>query len=433
MGNARYAIGMPFQPLPTTILTNGDFDANVSSWTAYGNGVVASWVNATGALSSTGYLKALFTPGVLDNVGAYQTATASYLKGRTYAASAYIYSATGASRTGTIRIKSSGGTVLATGTVTMTSASTWYHVATEATLAAADTAMTVEIYVSAGASGAGEEVRIDRARLFLADDGRDGGDFVVPVDMAILGGTVVTGYPVANCRSENLQRKARFTRTTTQVAFDFGVPTNLDAIFIENVNTTQVRYAQMSGSWSGAVVSGDPNAGVNKWTGRRSVLALPTGGSWSAGRFWKIQFNTSFTNVRTDEDFFELGRVSFVRSGGLHTIPQNWGVPYRMQVEELGTDARYPGGTVTDKSLSLPYMTLGMAQDFQRNRGDSIETDIGRFVAMRKYQRVLHYENWDSGDDDNACVYMCKKSGPVGADYSRFPVISVDVGLEEVT
>lgn len=431
MGNARYAIGMPFQPLPTTMLTNGDFGTNVSGWTAYGNGVVASWVNATGALNSTGYLKALFTPGTLDNVGAYQTVTATFKNGRTYAASAYIYSATGASRTATMRLKSSGGTVLATATFAMTSASTWYHFGVNATLAAADTAMTLEIYVSAGASGAGEEVRIDRARLFLADDGRDGGDFVVPVDMAIIGGTAVAGYPYTNMRTENLQRTARFTLATTQVAFDFGVDVAADALFIENLNTTSIRYATMVGGWSGTVVSATPNVSANQWTGRRSILGTMT--SPASTRFWKLQYNMPAALARTDETYFEVGRICFVRNGGLHTIAQNWGLPYRMQVEELGLAARYPGGTTVDKSMSLPYMTLALSQNFQRNKGDSVETDIARFVAMRNYQRVLHFENWDSGDTNKTRAYLCKKSGPVGADYTQFPIMSVDVGLEEVT
>lgn len=169
-------------------ISNDSFRRNITGWSSVSDGgghtVTLSHQTGKGNRNQKGYLKALHShaSAAPTKVGASVAAAATYAADETYIAKAFIQSDTGSGRTGTIRIKD-GATVLATGTVTMTSSDTWYEVTCRATIGTPASTLTVEVYVSAGGV-LGEAVFIDDVNLskYVDDSFFDGASFDLPAD-----------------------------------------------------------------------------------------------------------------------------------------------------------------------------------------------------------------------------------------------------------
>jgi len=238
-------------------------------------------------------------------------------------------------------------------------------------------------------------------------------------------GDYPTTNPVTNVVNEHLVKSFS---VALEITFDLGTGVNPAAVLIEGLNfadSIQVENGATSGLGTNV---GSPVAPVrNKRTGRYSCfIEIP---SVTDKQHWGFSVPATGAVVPTEEftPGWQVGRVTWIREGGLHTMPQNWHLPVGQATQYEGAQRVLAGGKMESKASSQGFNVIDLTAQFDRNKGDNIEDDIGAMARTSPEDRYLTWFN--RGDVSEA--YLCTKIDFSG-NLDEFPAISVDMGLREV-
>jgi hypothetical protein len=442
VGNIQYAIGDPFDNMPSNQLANGNFTSalGVTSWTL--TNCTAVREADTGPRSDYPDVMKCTAVGSADLVvSSAVTSPVTRKKGVRYSFSVWVKFSVGSGLIEAV-LRENGGAEADNGmsTVyqTITDSSAWYNIVGDAVLTENDRTSVV-LQLTRASATAGQILTISRARVWVVNE--DSGDFIAPVDIWSAGGSEMDGYPSMNLNNSILGVSSRIDisseATAAYVWFDFGRNVIPEAAFVEGLNHEGLVLVYAANAHSGDSLTELDALTVsqNPFTKRYSRMADLTA-TPAEYRFWGFKFDVAGADtplVNENGYYFEMARACWVGEDGLRTIPQNWGTPYRTQPNQLAVSGRYAGGLVFDRNLCPIWMSFALQQDFDRSKEDNIEDHVASLVAMDRTDRILHFENkGGTVDPNNARAYICRQSGS-SADYSNWPILTVSMGLEELS
>ena len=260
------------------------------------------------------------------------------------------------------------------------------------------------------------------------------GDFFNPTSALLnsgaQGGSLATTNPVSNVIDEHLVKTLRCDSWTTDlnIGFDLGASVEPAGVLIENLNfatTISVISATNAALTTSVITEGTPTPVQNKKTGRWSCFADL--GSVTARQYWGIRITTTGSAVSGVEHTtgWQVGRITWVDT--LSTMSQNWHLPVGQATQYEGAQRVLAGGKMESKASSQGFNVIDLTAQFDRNKGDNIEDDIGAMARTSPEDRYLTWFN--RGDVSEA--YLCTKIDFSG-NLDEFPAISVDMGLREV-
>lgn len=238
------------------------------------------------------------------------------------------------------------------------------------------------------------------------------GDFIVP--SSVSGSSPSAGFALADVRHEHLRREVRFPLDATDKTITFNTSSQEpDAVFVEDVNTTQITV-------NGATV----NLSQNPRTKRYSVYYEPVSGvstTWSV----VLKYASRLSGVT----YLGCGRISMVASGGLKTMVTNWAEPYRFSTHTLGSDRTLPGGFVESTSTSDLFLAFDMQGTFPLLTPTTTQHPLA-YASLLQDERILHFEGRDD-DTNKVHAYLLRRTSDPTIT-QEFPSLDIAVGLTEV-
>lgn len=254
------------------------------------------------------------------------------------------------------------------------------------------------------------------------------GDFKGFTTCTLHDGNAHADTPVTNVLDEHIVKSFRTTDfTPLRISFDFVTNTTPAGVLIEGLNFD----ADINIAYGGTSALGSTDSTVtpvmNKRTGDWGYFidTLSASGDW-----WGIEVSGTSGDLvptATYTSGWEVGRVTWIKSGGLHLMPQNWHLPVGQSTAFQGAQRILAGGKLESKATSRGYNVIDLTAEFDRNKGDNIRDDIGAMARVSPEDRYLLWMN----NGDNSEAYLCAVTDFSG-NIDQFPVIDVDLGLREV-